>query len=100
MADKRATVVLDNSGQSVGSPCPTGDPAWELIMPDAVMAYEQSRCSEPQQTTDSTRLTTQDLAVGLSEVHNLVCSSPRKLALGGLSRVLDQVTISMHDSVL
>ena len=69
MTDKRAAVVLDDGRQLRRRELAVGHPARELVVPDAVV-------------------TTEELAVCLCEVSDLVTAGERELTLGGLSSIL------------
>ena len=73
VADKSTAVVLNDACQGVDSPGTAGDPARELVVPDAVVPAEE-------------------LAVRLREVGNHVTIRERECPLLGLSRILDAFT--------
>ena len=62
-------MVLDDRRQLRGSEATTGDPAWELAVPHAVVA-------------------TEELTIGLGEISNLVSTSPGEDTLFWLGGIL------------
>ena len=69
VTDEGAAVVLDDGRQLRSSELAVRHPARELVVPDAVV-------------------TTEELAVSLCEVCDLVTAGERELTLGGLSSIL------------
>lgn len=89
VADNRRAMVLDDSSESGGRPAAASHPAWELVVPDAVVS-----CGPPLSKTKIWDIrgvhTTEKHAVGLGEVSDLVATAEREGSLRGLGGILDR----------
>lgn len=92
MAYKRTTMRLDNRRQGSSIEPGIADPAWQLVVPHAIVAYMQT-VNQPNTRRQNDKepnlnLTSKELTVLLCQVRNSISISKSELSTRRLSRIL------------
>ena len=96
MAYKRTTMRLDNRRQGSSIEPGIADPAWQLVVPHAIVAYMQT-VNQPNtrrqiDKESNLNLTSKELTVLLCQVRNSISISKRELSTSWLRSILHAST--------